>query len=90
MSDKQQKIYQLHHNKTAGILRVSPMAKMFYYDTYVDKGLANKPQDYILYYNQNYFFSLSRKALVQKAKEIKEEWIKESEMKLEIYKNIKI
>jgi hypothetical protein len=84
-----QKIYQLYYDKKEGILRVSPMAKTFL-DTYIDKNLANQPQDFILYYNPYYFFSLSRKALVQKAREMKEEWIKELEVKLEMYKNIKI
>jgi hypothetical protein len=83
------KIYQLYHSKADGILRISPMQKVFI-NTYVDKGLANQSQDYVLYYNQNYFFSLSRKALVQKARKMKEEWIKEQEVKLDMYKNIKI
>ena len=83
------KIYQLYHSKADCALKVSLIQKVFA-NTYVDKGLANQPQDYILYYNQNYFFSLSRKALVQKAREMKEGWIKEQEVKLEMYKNIKI
>lgn len=89
MNNKQQKIYQLYHDKENGILQVSPMIKTFL-NTYVDKDLINQPQDYILYFNSYYFFSLSRKALVQKAREMKEEWIQELETKLEMYKNIKI
>lgn len=83
------KIYQLYHDKEKGILKVSPMAKVFL-NTYIDQNLANQPQDYIVYYNSNYFFSLSRKALVQKARDMKTEWVQELEIKLEMYKNIKI
>jgi hypothetical protein len=83
------KIYQLYHDKEKGALRVSPMQRVFD-DTYIDKALTDKPQDYIYYYNAYYFFSLSRNALVQKAREMKEEWIKELEVKLEMYKSIKI
>ena len=83
------KIYQLYHDKEKGDLRVSPIQRVFD-NTYIDKALTDKPQDYIYCYNDCYFFSLSRKDLVQKAREIKEEWIKELEVKLEMYKNIKI
>lgn len=89
MNNKQQKIYQLYHDKEKGILKVSPMTKTFF-NTYVDKDLIDQLQDYILYFNSCYFFSLSRKALVHKAREMKEEWIQELETKLEMYKNIKI
>lgn len=89
MNNEQKKIYQLYHDKEKGILKVSPMKKTFF-NTYIDKDLANQQQDYILYYNQCFFFSLSRKALVQKAREMKEEWIKELEVKLDICKSIKI
>lgn len=84
-----QNIYQLEHNKESGILKVYPIKKTFY-KTYADKALTDKPQDYIYCYNPNYFFSFSRKALVQKAREMKSEWIKELEDKLEMYRNIKI
>jgi len=84
------KIYQLYHDKEKGVLEVSPMAKHFYTTIYVDKSLADQSQDYIVYYNSNFFFSLSRKALVQKAREMKAEWIQELEVKLEMYKSIKI
>ena len=84
-----QNVYHLYYDKENAILKVSPIKKIFY-KTYVDKALADKPQDYIYHYNENYFFSLSRKALVQKAREMKEEWIKEVEVKLEMYKKIKI
>jgi hypothetical protein len=82
-------VYQLYHNKKEATLKVSPIKKIFY-KTYADKALADKPQDYIYYHNENYFFSLSRKALVQKAREMKEECIKEMEVKLDMYKSIKI
>ena len=84
-----QNIYQLYCSKEEGALRVSLIKKMFY-KTYADKALVDKPQNYIYSYNPNYYFSLSRKALVQKAREMKAEWIKELEIKLEMYKNIKI
>lgn len=83
------KIYQLYHNKEKATIRVTPMSKMFYHKTYVDQLIASATEE-IVYYNSNYFFSLSRKALVQKAREMKEEWIKELEVKLEMYKSIKI
>lgn len=85
----EQKIYQLYHDKEKGILKVSPMHRMFY-DTNIDHQLAPFHEDYILYYNSFYYFSRSRKALVKLAREMKEEWIQQLEMKLEIYKNIKI
>ena len=83
------KIYQLEHNKESGTLKVSPITKVFD-KAYANKVLTDKPQDYIYHYNSNYFFSFSRKALVQLAKKMKEEWIKELEDKLEVYKSIKI
>lgn len=83
------KIYQLYHDKSKAILKISPMIKAFYGTTYIDKLLTNATEE-IIYYNTNYFFSFSRKALVQKAREMKEEWIKEAEEILEMYKNIKV
>ena len=84
-----QNIYQLYHDKESGILKVS-LIKRVYDKAYANKALTDKPQDYIYNYNPNYFYSLSRKALVQKAREMKAEWIKELEVKLEMYKSIKI
>lgn len=83
------KIYQLYHDKEHGILKVSPMHKAFY-DTYIDHQLAPFHEDYILYYNDCHYFSRSRKALVELAREMKAEWVQELEMKLEMYKSIKI
>lgn len=83
------KIYQLYHDKEHGILRVSPMQKVFY-DTNIDHQLAPFHEDYILYYNHCHLFSCSRKALVELARNMKTEWIQELEVKLEMYKNIKI
>lgn len=83
------KIYQLYHDKEHAILKVSPMHSVFY-NCYIDKMLDKNNPDFVAYYNNRYFFSLSRKALVAMAKQMKEEWIQELEMKLEIYKNIKI
>ena len=89
MRNEMIKIYQLYYDKKAAIIKVSLLTKALY-NTAIDKRLANQPQDYIDYYNNNYFVSLSRKALVQKAREMKEEWVKEAESNLELYKNIKI
>ena len=82
-------IYQLYHDKEHGILRVSPMNRTFF-NTNIDHQLAPFHEDYILYYNHCYCFSRSRNALVKLARDMKTEWIKELETKLEIYKNIKI
>lgn len=84
-----QNIYQLYHDKQNGILKVS-LIKQVFEKTYARKALTDKPEDYLYHYNDNHFFSLSRKALVQKAREMKAEWIKELEVKLEMYKSIKI
>lgn len=81
--------YQLEHDKEKAILKVSPI-KTTFCKTYAHKALDDKPQDYIYRYNDNYFFSFSRKALIQKARQMKEEWVKELEVKLEMYKGIKI
>lgn len=83
------KIYQLYHDKEHGILKVSPMQRVFY-NTNIDHRLAPFHEDYILYYNEFHYFSHSRKALVELARGMKEEWIQQLEMKLDIYKNIKI
>lgn len=83
------KIYQLYHDKAHGIIKVSPMHKSFY-DTNIDHKLALFHEDYILFYNDSHLFSRSRKALVELARKMKEEWVRELEVKLEIYKNIKI
>lgn len=84
-----QNIYQLYHDKEHGILKVSPLQRVFY-DTNIDHQLAPFHEDYILFYNDFHLFSRSRKALVELARKMKEEWIQELEMKLEIYKSIKI
>lgn len=83
------KIYQLYHDKKHGILKVTPMHSVFY-NCYIDKMLDKNNPDFVAYYNEQYFFSFSRKVLVQKAREMKEEWIKEVKVKLEMYKSIKI
>lgn len=83
------KIYQLYHNKERATLKVSPMRKAFY-NTNIDKMLAQQDKEYVLYYNTFYLFSFSRKALVQLARNMKEEWIAEAESKVEMYKSIKI
>ena len=81
--------YQLYHDKENAVLKLSPIKKVFF-NAYVDKCMVDKPQDYIMTYNQNYLFSFSRKALSQRAREMKAAWIKEAEDKLEMYKNIKV
>ena len=83
------KIYQLYHDQEHAILKVSPIHSVFY-DTNIDQQLATLHEDGILYYNNCHYFSRSRKALVELAKKMKEEWIQQLEMKLEIYKSIKI
>lgn len=88
--------YQLYHDKNNFILKVTPLHKVFSNYPFINSHLENQPQNYIYYYNSKYYFSLSRKALVQKARELKEEWIgeaeglvREAENKLQLYKNIK-
>ena len=83
------RVYQLYYDKEEVVLKLSPIKKVFF-NAYVDKYMVDKPQDYIMTYNQNYLFSFSRKALSQRAREIKAEWVKEAETKLEMYRNIKI
>ena len=83
------KIYQLYHDKEHAILKVSPMQRVFY-DTNIDQQLAMFQEDYILHYNHCHYFSRSRKALVELARKMKEEWVQQLEIKLEIYKSIKI
>ena len=83
------KIYQLYHDKENAILKVSPMQKVFY-GTHIDQQLAPFHEDYILYYNHCHCFSRSRKALVELARKMKEEWVQQLEMKLELYKRINI
>jgi hypothetical protein len=39
--------------------------------------MVEKSDEQIIYYNENYFISFSRTALVKKAREIKAEWLKQ-------------
>ena len=87
---KSKQVYQLYHDKDKRLLKVSQCNKIFYNDPAIFLQFRNQSEDFVYYYNPNYYFSSSRKMLVQKARHLKEEWIKELESKLYLYKNIKI
>lgn len=87
---KSKQVYQLYHDKDKGLLKVSQCNKIFYNDPVIVLHLRNQSKDFVYEYNSNYYLSLSRKTLVQKARQLKGEWIKELESKWCLYKSIKI
>lgn len=83
------KIYQLYHDKEHAVLKVAPLQSIFY-NTSLDKMLDINTPNVIVRYNEFYFFSFSRKSLVELARKMKDEWVQELEMKLATYNSIKI
>lgn len=82
MEQKNKRVYALHceKNKTLKI-EYRPV-----FQNQKDKLIDNN----IFEYNDIYYLSLSRKALKQKALEIKEKWIKEQKEMLQQIENIEI
>lgn len=74
-------MYTLYHNKSERIIEVKKATKGMSNCTYTDE---------VTYYNGCYFICLKRKPLMEKAEEIKQSWIKETEEILKKLKEIKI
>lgn len=74
-------MYTLYHNEKEKILKVKKAVKAMQRYDYTDE---------VTYFNSNYYICKKRKPLVEKAKGIKQSWIKEAEETLEKIKAIKI
>ena len=74
-------MYTLYHSKKMREIKVSKASKSL-------QNLSYKEE--ITYYNDCYFICLTRKPLVEKAKEIKQRWIDALETELEEIKQIKL
>lgn len=64
------KVYALYHNEQRFELKISNEK---YWEN--KKESLENSADVVLSYNNNLFLSFSRSALVEKAKQIKEEWL---------------
>lgn len=80
-------MYQLYVNKkeygNKYELKVKPLQAAFKKRDFVIT-------DEIMRHNNNYYFCKNRKSLIEKAKQIKQEWINEVEQELGKLKDIKI
>ena len=74
-------IYQLYIDDKNYELKLSKAHKSFE---------REKVGEDILHYNDNYFLSTSRKALLKEALAVKEMWLKDLEEKLEKVKSLKL
>ena len=74
-------MYSLYYNKEQGIIKVSKSIKALQNEKYTEE---------VTYFNPYYYLCLYRKPLVELAKKIREEWIKEYESKINDLKNLKI
>lgn len=81
--------YQLYHNRTTCEIKLTPLKKALQEPRIMTK-LANAPENAVIYYNDNYFLSPSRKALRELANVLKATWLKEVEDEAEKIKSIKI
>lgn len=80
------KVYVLHYNKKKAIIKVhSSAAFQKQYNFVVNKSASDSD---IVYLNNEIYLSLSRKALLQKAREIKSQWIAELEQHLKSINDI--
>lgn len=76
------KLYGLFHDRKNAILKISP----FTMGKNVD-GLGN---DGVVLWNKNYYISSSRKALRDKAKLILNDWIIETQLRVDSLKDLKV
>ena len=83
-------MYQLYINKEKLVLKISPISSVFKNDgqilIYKAKGRDNE----IFHYNDYYEICKTRKALLQHARNIKAEWLKEAKDRVEQIEAIKI
>ncbi len=81
--------YQLYHNRATCEIKVAPLTKALQ-EPRIIVALEKAPQDAVLYYNDNYFLSKSRKILRERANALKSTWLKQVEDEAERIRNIKI
>lgn len=74
----QKRVYALWHNKEKMEIRIESRE---HWKREAQK-IAHSDEP-VVYHNSNYFLSFSRAALVRKAKEIRNEWVREHEKAIE-------
>ena len=65
------KVYALYHNEQTFEMKISNEK---HWNSQIDQ--LEKSEKVVMYYNDNNFLSFSRAALVEKANQIKEDWLK--------------
>ena len=75
--------YQLFNKKDEAKIIVEKMKPVF-------NDVRHKVNERVWKYNDNYYFSLDKKKLLELAEELKNKWISEAELLLEKYNSIKI
>ena len=83
-------MYQLYINKKTLELKLSPIRACFKNDGSILMYKARGGDEEILYHNENLAFCKTRKVLLQYARNIKEEWLKEAKDRVEQIEAIKI
>lgn len=83
-------MYQLYINKNTLELKVSKLKRCLATYGPVMMFERTATDDEIMDYNSNYKISKSRKALVQMAREIKNLWLVEAQMTVQMIEEIKI
>lgn len=74
-------MYSLYYNKEEGIIRVRKTHAAL-------KNVEHKEE--VTYYNDCYYLCLKRKTLIEFARQMRDEWIKEYESKIDDLKSLKI
>ena len=74
-------MYSLYHDKEKGIIKVSKTPKAM-------QDIEHKEE--ITRYNHCYYLCLYRKPLVELARQMRNEWIKELESQIDNLRNLKI
>ena len=79
------KVYALYHDKRHRIIKIECASRLL---SEYERLYASNEE--IVYYNENYYLSLNRKALLYKGREMKQQWIDECKEELRLIEAIKI
>jgi len=75
-------VYGLYHDRATAVLKIAPFN--------VNCHLYGLSEVKVSYWNEHYYISPSRKALRDKAKQIKNDWIIETQLRLDLLKELTV
>ena len=79
------KVYSLYHNELKFNIKISNEK---HWEKQIDQ--LEKSEKVVMYYNNNIFLSFSKSALIEKANQIKEDWLKKQYDNITKIANIEI